>query len=387
MEPWIEDIYYIRDKLPNLHKNLFFKRQKKEFYSDIENLLTYSDDMDVFEIRIEIAKIIASIGDAHTSVNFPVKLLCPIEFYWFSDGIYVTRTTTEYEEILFSKVTHISGIEISKVIDMVSRIISRENVYLLHGLLPKYLPAIEILFDLNIAENIDMLELQCTLISGENKTVNIKALSPNEARQKLVNNADLVENTLPLYRRNPNQLYWYEYLSEYETIYFKYNACREREELDFKSFCSKLLSDIETKNPKTLVVDLRNNKGGDSTLLETFIEEITRNPVLNRKGALFVIVGRDTFSSALLNAFSLKKNTESIIVGEPTGGAPNCYGEVERMHLKDLDIVISYSTKYYKLVDNDIQPSLIPDVVFEVSIDDYMNNIDPSMEYIISNYV
>ena len=28
MESWIEDFYYISNKLSNLHKNLFFKRQE-----------------------------------------------------------------------------------------------------------------------------------------------------------------------------------------------------------------------------------------------------------------------------------------------------------------------------------------------------------------------
>ena len=98
----------IRDKLPKGHKNLFFNRTMEKFLGDIDELLASVNELSSYEIKIEIAKIVASIGDAHTSVNLPVGLLCPVEFYWFSDGIYIIQTSKEYKEILYSKVTHIN---------------------------------------------------------------------------------------------------------------------------------------------------------------------------------------------------------------------------------------------------------------------------------------
>jgi hypothetical protein len=54
-----------------------------------------------------------------------------------------------------------------------------------------------------------------------------------------------------------------------------------------------------------LVVDLRLNGGGNSAILDPWITEIKSSP-LNKKGHLFVIVGRATFSSAIMNAVRLK---------------------------------------------------------------------------------
>ena len=254
------------------------------------------------------------------------------------------------------------------------------------ALLPKYLPAIELLFDLYIVDSVDHFELSCELASGEMKNVIIDSCKAKEARIKLNDDAIKKDDSVPLYRRYPQKAYWYVYVEECKTVYFKYNACREMEELNLNEFCKQLLEVISAKEARKLVIDLRNNKGGNSTLLDDFIEEISRNAAINKTGSLFVIVGRDTFSSALLNAYSFKENTKAIIVGEPTGGKPNCYGEVEKLYLKNSGIVINYSTKYYKIVEDDSEMALMPDVLCESTIYSYMENVDPCMEYIKSHY-
>jgi len=42
-----------------------------------------------------------------------------------------------------------------------------------------------------------------------------------------------------------------------------------------------------------------------------------------------------------------------------------------------------YSTEYYNLIDDDFMPSLFPDVEKELTIQNYIDNADPCMEYIL----
>ncbi len=104
--------------------------------------------------------------------------------------------------------------------------------------------------------------------------------------------------------------------------------------VDVFTFCKELIKFIEDHVVEKLIIDLRNNFGGNSSLLDPFIEDIKHCDKINKKGNLFVIIGRETFSSALLNAFSLKENTSAIFLGEPTGGKPNCYGELEKINFE-----------------------------------------------------
>ena len=52
-----------------------------------------------------------------------------------------------------------------------------------------------------------------------------------------------------------------------------------------------------------------------------------RLPLINRRGALFVIIGRLTFSAAQNTVTAIDRETSAIFVGEPTGSRPNFIGE------------------------------------------------------------
>jgi hypothetical protein len=189
----------------------------------------------------------------------------------------------------------------------------------------------------------------------------------------------------PLYRRNQGTFYWKQYIEESHTLYVNYNSCRNMEDITVSQFCEDLKHFIENAEVKRLVVDIRNNLGGDSTLFEPFIRWLRNCEKLNRNGGIFVILGRDTFSSALLNAFSFKNKTKAIFIGEPSGGKPNCYGEVEYFSLSNSKLKIRYSTQYYKIVRDDRLLAFYPDVDIKVTATDYFSNIDACITF-LHNY-
>ena len=212
---------------------------------------------------------------------------------------------------------------------------------------------------------------------------------------------------LPLYRQSKVDNYWFEYLETERTLYFQFNRCIEMGTLPFKRFNDTLFDFIDTHPVERLVVDMRDNGGGDSTLLVPFITRIKAHP-LNRQGVLFVIVGRGTFSSAMLNALKLVQETEATFVGEPTSGSPAHYGEMQRFILPNSRMQVNYSTKYfptsiygmseitigdvlgafgYSLPRFPVQASsectFVPEVYVAPTGADYAAGRDPVMEYIL----
>jgi C-terminal processing protease CtpA/Prc len=101
-----------------------------------------------------------------------------------------------------------------------------------------------------------------------------------------------------------------------------------------------------------------------------------------KTGNLYVIIGKFTFSSALLNAIDLKQKTNAILIGSPTGGKPNHYGEVKSFQLNKLDLKVWYSSNFFKNVDGD-PPSLEPDIFIPITSDDMRALTDPCLEYVI----
>lgn len=381
---WIEDIEQLSSELPKRHKNLFFSREEKNFYEDIENLKRDIDLYDDYEVMVAIAKIAASIGDAHTYVTLPVRFLCPIELYWFSDGIYVVSTIEEYKEMLHKRITGINGKDISKVIEALTKMISHENKQFLKSQLPKYIPAIELLYGLEVTDDMDILDFTFETFQGNDKTITVKALPISEAREKLNKiNEEKDKTKPPFYRRKNSCYYWYKYIIEYDAVYFNYGLCKDNTDKDVRTFTEELIKFINSRTPEKLVIDLRNNSGGNSSLLDPFISYLSKNERLNKKEKIFVIIGRNTFSSALLNAISLKEKTEAIFIGEGTGGKPNCYGEVGRFTLINSRLVVAYSTEYFQATEDDVVLTFEPDVNIDLTIKNYIENEDPCLEYVL----
>ncbi|MGL5087226.1 MAG: S41 family peptidase [Clostridium sp.] len=401
---WIEDIDILRNTLVSKHKNLFFNITRECFEENIDNLKNMVEKLDYNDMKVEISRVIASVGDSHTAVKLPVKYIFPMEFYWFKEGIYVVYALEEYKKIEFSKVIEINNTSIEDIIDELSQIISHENKSYLKANIVNYIQAIELLYGLMIVDNIDNCIIKFENLKGEIITQkvnsieiikyhNLKSVENNKDNSKqqdrkinysvnktIANNTN--KNRMPMYRRNSNRNYWFEYLEKENLLYFKYNACREDSQELMGIFILKLISVINKNNMAKLVIDLRNNSGGDSRLLEPFIEYIKNNRTINKEGKLFVVIGRDTFSSALLNAFELKNKTNAILIGESTGGKPNCYGEIEKFTLPNSKFLITYSTEYYKLIHDDNCESLFPHINIEIGIIDFINGKDPVLEYL-----
>ena len=355
---WIEDIDYLKDELIKNHANLFAYIKEDEFNEKIEKLKGMIDELDYEEMKVEISRVVASIKDAHTSLVFPARRFIPLKFYYFNDGVYIIDTTKNYENLLFKKVIAIENVSIEEILKELYNIISFENEYFFKAQSMKYLQIVEVLYGLLIVDYMDKIKI--TLENGEYEVLPVSIDELNYTNSKL-----------PLYARRSSENLWFKYLDN-EELYIKYNSCRESGNKSIESKIDKIIEFIEGNNVKKVTVDLRNNLGGNSSLFEPFIEYISKNKGINNKENLRVIIGRETFSSALLNAYSFKNNTNAKIIGEPSGGKPNCYGEILRITLPNSKFLVTYSTKFYKLIDDDKVDSLYPDEIILENIDDYM---------------
>ncbi len=219
----------------------------------------------------------------------------------------------------------------------------------------------EVLYGLLIIDTMDKIKI--TLDEGEYEVLTCSF-------------EDLVytNKRLPMYAKNDSENLWFQILGSGE-LYIKYNSCREQGEESIGKKIENIISLIEKENIEKVTVDLRNNLGGDSTLFTPLIDYLKSSEKINTKENLKVIIGRETFSSALLNAYTFKNSTNAKIIGEPSGGKPNCYGEILRITLPNSKLVITYSTRFYKLIEEDSVMALYPEEVLLESIEDYINSI------------
>ena len=94
LEQWIQDLDFLATELPKRHKNLFHNISENEFQAQVKELKTKLPSMALDEILVGFMKIIASVGDSHTTLGYRPQQGIPLMLYWFKDGIAILNTTS-----------------------------------------------------------------------------------------------------------------------------------------------------------------------------------------------------------------------------------------------------------------------------------------------------
>ncbi|PIJ60737.1 S41 family peptidase [Mesotoga sp. H07.pep.5.3] len=370
-EDWREDIEYLEERLISIHPNPFFRIDRGVFQASIEALEQGLDELSWYEIYTRLTEIVASIGDGHTVV-YPQgsSTLYPIYTYWFSDGLYVIATSESEQRLLNSKVLEISGMKVDDALKALRRVVSHDNEWGFMNSHSDYLNKPEIMMGLGLADKEGNLLLKIE----NNGVVNEVLVEPqNTGFQWVQKRIEEIDRTYI------GRKYWYQYYPDSKILHFHYASCGSEKGNPFIFFNFEMFLFTWTNAVDKFVIDLRGNGGGSSVILEPFILRMMIDWRLNRTGKFFVLIDRGTFSSAVLNAISLKKRTNAIFVGEPTGGSPRHYGEVKRFVLPNSGISVSCSSTYWRTT-SDTSPAFMPDIIAIRSFEDYYYMRDLAME-------
>jgi hypothetical protein len=109
-----------------------------------------------------------------------------------------------------------------------------------------------------------------------------------------------------------------------------------------------------------VVLDIRSNGGGNNFLNRFVVKEIIRRPALDQPDRLLVLIGRGVFSAAQNLVNELDCYTNATFVGEPTGNAPNQYGDARRLELPRSKIRVFISSLYWPQCQSGIVPRCPP---------------------------
>ena len=189
----------------------------------------------------------------------------------------------------------------------------------------------------------------------------------------------------PLHLRHRELPYWFEYLADADLVYFQYNAVADHPAEPFAAFCDRLFAFIADRQPARLVIDLRWNGGGNTFLSQALLHHLIRNPEISRRGALFVIIGRLTFSAAQNTATAIGRETEPIFVGEPTGSRPNFNGETIPFELPYSKLRANVGDLFWQTSwPEDHRTWIAPDIYAPPTFEAFRRNDDPAMDAILA---
>lgn len=370
------DAAVFANQLKSGHPYLFKLIPEDTFDLLITGLKQKAHNISKEAFTVELFRINAHIADEHTRIAPIDSLIFPMRFEWFDEGMAVIMTDSLHHQHLFSRLIAIDGHPIAEVLHALSGILKKDNVSFQKFWTAYYLNRPAMLYGLGLLEQRDRATFTFLTSSGDTVSTTIHAVLAAVLRLNYCRNLPMGMQVAMEGRH-----YDYKYDDTTGVLFFEYASCSEEEGLPFREFNKQLFDMVKAKHPSKLIVDLRYNGGGNSSVLNPFLRSI-RSSYLNAPGKLYVLTGRRTFSSALMNAVEMVRTTHAITVGEPTGANINHYGEVKSFVLPDSKITVYYSTKYWENWSGYDGP-LVPDISLEHRYSNFIEGRDEALEYIL----
>jgi len=376
-ELWRADVLFLATELPQRHPGFFSVTPRADFDAARDEVLGRIPDMTDAEVVVALARLAAMGRDAHTSVNLrqsPSIRPVPLRVRWFPEGWHVVSGSAAYANLLGRRVLRVGELPVEEAFEQLKPVMSFENEWWARSQAEDLLVSPDVLHALRISRNPSSVQLTVESAAGTEVT---QLIQPSSAPRLSFPQRPRPVN--PLHLRYADREYWFDYLPDIRALYFKYNLCRESAVLPVDEF-SRSLAQFAASNPvEGIIIDLRHNTGGNSALLARLTQGLSEAFVAGTFVPRFVVafIGRQTFSSGMLNAIDLK-TFGATLIGEPTGGKPNGYGEVQSFQLPNSRLSVQYSTRLFQIPGfRDSDPSLMPDIQVVETIEQFLSEQDP----------
>lgn len=355
VDAWREDLRALATELPKRHKNAFAILSEEAFTKRVALADARLGELDDLRAAVELAKIAAALEDGHTGLAVPALAEgpLPLRIWRWKDGYFVFQAPASYEGLAGGRIVKVGALPIAEVEARVRSLDASDNPAALEVRTAFRLVQPRALFALGIVDSMDAVPLTVVKADGSEAAFVVAA----GARAK--DDVAVVPAKPPITNQ---QRAWHHHvhLADEGLLYLQFNACATSKEQDLDAFGDRMKDILDQGGVRTLVIDLQYNGGGNSRLGDALFAKLADAEPMKSRRNLFAVIGRQTYSSAILNAVTLKQRYGFVLVGASTGGSPNHFGEVRTFTLPRSKLVLSYSTKRFELGPKDAT-TLAPD--------------------------
>jgi hypothetical protein len=370
-EKWRADVDFLGRELPKRHRNAFHTITREQFAAEVAALREKAGRANDDEMIVGLMRITAMVGDGHTYVHLPSSVhQFPLTITRI-EGIHrVVRGAGPAAELVGGRLTRIDDTSLDDAIARVRTILPQaESDVLFTAFTPQWLSVAEVMHGLGITKSAATARFTVTLDDGSERSA---VVSPVDATARP--DWRLAAPNPPLYRQRPMEGFWFQWLPDSGTVYVSF---RKYDDLRAKS--RELWSFVDSHPVQKIAIDLRQNGGGDFNVGRKYlVDEFARRPKLRA----YAITSGRTFSAALKNSIDFRKIAHATLVGETIGERPNSYSENDELTLPNTRMEISYSTRYYKFLDDD--QLVAPDKEILPTWADWVAGRDPVLDWIIA---
>lgn len=384
-----DDVRELGMSIEQLHPAPFRSVTKQRFTAEVNALARRAPSLERDELLVGMLRIIALLGprNGHTGL-FPgdpahasTLHLFPLRLYHFADGMYVVDAIDR--TLVGRRLVAIDGVGVERVLELVEPLVPRDNTSNLRGLAPHYLLTAEVLDGLGVVGGGGAADFTLEARGGSRTDV---ALTPVTASRYTSRFADpmfghypsiLPAAPRPLYLSGSARPLWATSVANGRAVYVGYNSVR----LPPPAILRKLERLVKGPKVRRVIVDVRLNGGGDNTTYGSLMT-LFGSPTVNKRGKLYLLVGRATFSAAGNFSAEIDRATKAVIVGEPTGGGVETYGDTDSVALQSVGWTVRIAGRYHerKKSRSDRRLAVDPDVRVDLTSEQFFSGRDPVLE-------
>ncbi|MEX0272803.1 MAG: S41 family peptidase [Flavobacteriaceae bacterium] len=395
---YTKDLESLGKKLLEVHPNALKFISEEDFWKTIEAKKSLLTDYTTFaEFAWHCSEIIANINCSHTSMGsfsletnmLPTSLRFPLQTRLIDDKLYVIDTYSNTGKVAIKdEIIAINTVPISKLVKDVYKHLQSQG----HVETSKRQ-------DFNVWSTI---LIPYALSFPENYAVRIKG-KPAPVQLNMSNEIEVPyrDNSIPFCGKDVcleiNGKENTAIMTIHSFNYYPWNNLDE-----FQQFVDKSFNDINEKQIKNLVIDVRFNGGGSPESSIYLLRYLAKQPFSyfsktnhskgygiqqpfkdGFNGNLFFLIdghGKSTTGHFMALAKELKLGT---IIGEELGSNQFCTAGQTVLRLANTKLVYYVANSTSKLADTSLpdEKGILPDHKVTQHIDDYLNGVDTVKEY------
>jgi hypothetical protein len=400
---WLADLDFLKREMPLRHRNLYHDSDSAAFARQFSELRRDLPSMSTAQRVAGLLRLGSMVHDAHSGIaGIPPSLTfesLPIVVYLYDDGLFVQAADSGNASLVGARIVSIGEVSADSAIRLASAVTDASNPMTVAAFVKSRLVRPALLAALGISDRADRTKLVVEQ-NGETRQVELHSLGRSASgtpkpgrtgfwpsikdRTGWVDLQDHAAGPGPLWLQHPDSAFWSSYDANSRTLYAQCNFVLDGPNEKLASFFHQLLARADQSDVDRLILDLRQNGGGDNSLLRPIIRDFVRSQIAQIRGRFFVITGRMTQSAAQNFVNRLELYTTPIFVGEPTGERPNMYGDPETFRLPHTGITVALASLYWQDMDpRDVRQWTGPYLAAPLTSRAYKEQRDPAVDLIL----
>jgi hypothetical protein len=287
----------------------------------------------------------------------------PCRLYHFADGYYVIRTRPACAALLGAKLVAVDALPVDEVVDRMFKYSGGPRNHYDQYVSMFFLESPALLHAAGLATHADRLTLQVQLRDGSLQEVTMRADPPDPGAPDVYSDAYLSpqhldgeaadwtpllarDAALPLFLRDYANPFQATYWPDKSVYYVQFRSNETEPGHPIGPFVSQVEHEITAVRPRSIVLDLRLDQGGNFVTTAALMKRIAT--LTDSIQHVYVLISAWTFSAGDISLALVKDHggRKVTVIGEPAGDRVRIWAEGSYITLPNSKLEIGFATGY-----------------------------------------